>query len=300
MLSIDLGGKSAFVTGVADDGGFGWAIAKALKAAGARVYLASHPRVVGIVERILRRSASAESRKLPFGVQGEFQPDGIFGCDVAYDTMDDMPADVRGQKGYDEADVSIAGAIAKYGELTGGAGIDILVHSVAFSPEIQKNALETSRAGYLMAQSISAYSLVALTRAALPKMEGRGASVVGLTYAASTRVTPGYGGGMGSAKASLESDARQLAWFVGDKGVRVNLVSAGPFPSRAARSIGPIDKLIERAAKESPLRRPITAEDVASTVVFLASPLSAGITGSTIFVDCGHNAMGLVVDPASL
>src|SRR5687767_1595633 len=123
MLKLDLTGKSAFVTGVADDGGFGWAIAKSLKAAGANVYLASHPRVVGIVERILRRAASAESRKLPYGVEGEFQPDAVFGCDVAFDTREDIPAELRGQKGYEEADVSIAGAIATYQALSKNAPI---------------------------------------------------------------------------------------------------------------------------------------------------------------------------------
>jgi enoyl-[acyl-carrier protein] reductase I len=293
MLSIDLTGKNAFVTGVADDGGFGWAIAKSLKAAGAKVYLASHPRVTNIVAMILRRPASAASRKLPYGVEGEFQPDAIIGCDVAYDTMDDMPEDVRQQKGYAEGDVSIRGALEKYKELSGGAPIDILIHAVAFSPEITKSHLETSRSAYLQALSISAYSLVGLSRAALPLMEGRQASVVGLSYLASSKVVTTYGGGMASAKAALECDSRALAYFLGQHGHRVNIVSPGPFPSRAAKSIGPIDQMIDHVASKSPLQRPITAQDVADTVVFLCSPLASAITAGTIYVDCGFNAMGV-------
>jgi enoyl-[acyl-carrier protein] reductase I len=291
MVAIDLTGKNAFVTGVADDGGFGWAIAKALKAAGARVFLASHPRVVSIVERILRRPASAESRALPYGVQGEFQPDGLFGCDAAYDTRADMPAELLEQKGYTEGDVSIQGAMNRFRELAGG-GMDILIHSVAFSPEITNTHLMTSRSAYLLAQSVSAYSLVSMTRAALPLMDGRKASVVGLTYIASTRMVPGYGGGMASAKASLECDARALAYHVGEQGHRVNLISAGPFPSRAARSIGDIDKMVTMACEKSPLKRPIDAQEVADGVLFLCSPLASAITGEVLHVDCGYHAMG--------
>lgn len=293
MIGIDLSNKNAFVTGVADDGGFAWQIAKALKAAGANVYLASHPRVVSIVERILRRPASAESRKLPYGVEGEFQPDAVFGCDVEYDTADDIPAELREKRGYAGHDISIAGAMAKFDELTNGGGLDILIHSVAFSPEIQASHMDTSRAAYLTAQSISAYSLVALTRAALPSMKGRDASVVGLSYIAANRMVPGYGGGMASAKASLECDARALAFHAGEQGHRVNIVSAGPYPSRAARSVGEIDTMIDQAAAKSPLRRPIAASEVADSVVYLCSPLASAITGMVLYVDCGYHAMGV-------
>jgi enoyl-[acyl-carrier protein] reductase I len=291
MLKLDFSGKNAFVTGVADDGGFGWQIAKALKAAGAKVYLASHPRVLGIVDRIMKRNLNAESRKLPYGAEGEFQPDGLIGCDVEYDTRDDMSEETKKIKGYAEADVSIQGALRKYAELAGGAPLDIVIHAVAFSPEIQKTHLETSRKAYLIAQSISAYSLVGLTRAALPYMEGRSGSIVGLSYLAGERVVPGYGGGMASAKASLESDARVLSFFVGEKGHRVNLVSAGPYPSRAAKSIGDINVMIETTAQKSPLRRPITGQEVADAIVFLCSPLASGITGEVLHVDSGFHVM---------
>lgn len=291
MLTLDLSGKNAFVTGVADDGGFAWHIAKALKAAGARVYLASHPRVVGIVDRIMKRNLNAESRKLPYGVPGEFQPDGLIGCDVEYDKRDDMPEETRQLRGYAEADVSIAGAFARYAELAAGAPLDFVIHAVAFSPEITKNHLETSRRAYLTAQSISAYSLVALTRAALPYMKGRQGSVVGLSYLAAERIVPGYGGGMASAKAALECDARVLSFFAGAEGHRVNIISAGPYPSRAAKSIGSIDAMIAATAEKSPLRRPITGQEVADTTLFLCSPLASGITGEVLHVDCGYHAM---------
>lgn len=248
--------------------------------------------MVPIVERLLKRSLDAESRALPYGVEGEFQPDGVFGCDVEYDTLADMSEETRNQKGYKDQDVSIAGAYAKFRELSGGSGLDIVIHSVAFSPEIQKQHLDVSRRAYLTAQSISAYSLVALTRAALPLMEGRQGSIVGLTYLASERVVPGYGGGMASAKAALECDARALAYFAGRQGGhRVNLISAGPFASRAAKSIGDITKMIDAAAAVSPIARGITGQEVADATVFLCSPLASGITGDVLYVDNGFHAM---------
>ncbi|MEQ9501792.1 MAG: SDR family oxidoreductase [Deltaproteobacteria bacterium] len=291
MLSIDLTGKRAFLTGVADDGGFAWHIAKSLQAAGAEVYLACHPRVVGIVQRFVERDKYAESRQLPYGVEGELKPAAIFGCDVEFDTAADIPEDKQNVKGYRDEDVSIAGALAKYSELTNGAGIDFLIHSVAFSPEIQNSHLMTSRSAYLTAMSISSYSLIAMTRAAQPMMKDRDASVVGLTYLASQRTTPGYGGGMATAKAALECDARTIAHFVGGDGIRVNLLSPGPYASRAARSIGDVNEMIEKTAEHSPLRRAITGEDVADATVFLCSPLSRSITGEVIYIDSGFHTM---------
>lgn len=291
MVGIDLTGKNALVTGVSDDGGFGWAIAKSLQASGAKVYLACHPRVVNIVAMFMRRPGTAASRALPYGVAGELKPEAIIACDVAYDTRDDMPEDVRNNKAY-EGDASIRGMYAKYKELTGGAPLDVLVHSVAFSPEIQKSHLETSRGAYLTAASVGAYSLIALVREGLPLMAGRDASVVGITYAAGERVVPGYGGGMAAAKAALENDVRYMAHFAGKEGVRVNAVSPGPFPSRAARSIGDIDSIVKLTMEKSPLAKPITAENVADTVLFLCSPLAAAVTGENIHIDCGYHVMG--------
>ncbi len=288
MVGLSLNGKYALVTGVADDVGFGWHIARTLHAAGAQVVLASHPRVVSIVERFLTRERSAESRQLPFGVVGEFKPMALLGCDVSCDSDADVPAHMRGEKGYD-SDISIAGCVKKVEALV--PHLDIVIHSVAFSPDIAKPIMQTTRAGYLMAQSVSSYSLIALARACLPLMRGRAGSVVGLTYLASTRAVPFYGGGMSSAKASLESDARMLSWFMGEEGHRVNLVSPGPYASRAAKSIGDISTMVDETAKRSPLRRSIDADDVANAVLFLCSDLARNVTGQTLFVDAGFSAM---------
>jgi enoyl-[acyl-carrier protein] reductase I len=173
--------------------------------------------------------------------------------------------------------------------------IDIVIHSVAFSPEIKNLMLNTSRSAYQTALNISAYSLTALVRAALPYMENRpdGASVVGLTYIGGERVVPHYGGGMGTAKAALQIDAQQLASNVGPKKIRVNLISAGPYASRAARNIGDIEEMKNYAAKRSPLQRSIEPEEVANATVFLCSPLASAITGQILYVDCGYNIMGL-------
>ena len=286
---LDLTGKVALVTGVADDVGFAWHIAKALQAGGADVILLSHPRVCSIVERFLTRDKSKESRQLPFGVAGEFKPKALLGCDVACDTAADIAPEMKGEKGYD-FDVSIEGAFARVKELV--PAVDILIHSVAFSPEIAKSLPDVSRKAYLTAQSISAYSLTAMCRAAAPLMKGRGGSVVGLSYMASERAVPFYGGGMSSAKASLESDSRLLSWFLGEEGHRVNIISAGPYASRAAKSIGDIGAMIDNTAQRSPLRRAIDADDVANAVLFLCSDLSRNITGTTVYVDAGYHAMG--------
>src|SRR5947209_8439860 len=174
-------------------------------------------------------------------------------------------------------------------------GVDVLVHSIAFSSEITKTALETSRSAYLTALSVSAYSLTGLLRAATPLMEKRpgGAAAVGLTYIGGERVVGHYGGGMSTAKAALEIDAKQLANNLGPKNIRVNLISAGPYASRPASAIGDSQKMIDFAAMTSPLKRGITPEEVGNAAVFLCSPLASAITGEVLFVDCGYNIMGV-------
>src|SRR5262249_46598303 len=154
-------------------------------------------------------------------------------------------------------------------------------HSIAFSAEIKNKAIDTSRKGYLNALSISSYSLTALLHALLPKMSDRpdGAAVLGLTYIGGERVVPHYGGGISTAKAALEIDAKQLAHNVGPQKIRVNLISAGPYASLAAKGIGDIEQMKAYAAQRSPLPRPIAAEEVANTAAFLCSPLASGITG---------------------
>jgi enoyl-[acyl-carrier protein] reductase I len=293
MIPLDLNGKLALVTGVGDNESFAWHIAKALQAAGARLVFACHPRMVGIVENILEREADAESRQLPYGA-GTLHVEKVVACDVSFDTMDDVDEKTRNDRRWAKhGDFSIQGMMTALGQQYGA--IDILIHSVAFAPEIKNKLVDTSRRGYWTALSVSAYSLTGLVRAALPYMADRpgGASVVGLTYLGGDRVVPHYGGGMSTAKAALQLDAQQLASNVGPKNVRVNLISAGPYASRAARAIGDIDQMIKYAAERSPLPRGIEPEEVANAAVFLCSPLASAITGTVLYVDCGYNVMGV-------
>src|SRR5262249_30997028 len=144
--------------------------------------------------------------------------------------------------------------------------------------------------GYLGAVSASAYSMVSMVSHFGPIMRKRGA-FVSLSYMASERVVPGYGGGMSSAKAALESDTRTLAYEAGRAwGHRVNVISAGPYASRAASAIGFIDEMIDYTTRNAPLTDPITSEEVGATAAFLCSPLATGITGATIYVDKGFHA----------
>jgi enoyl-[acyl-carrier protein] reductase I len=293
MIPLDLGGKVALVTGVGDNVGFAWHIAKALRAAGARLVFACHPRLMSIVANILERDADAESRVLPYGA-GTLKVEKVIPCDVSFDTMEDVDEKTRNDRRYQRhGDYSIRGMMETVGKEFGA--VDILIHSIAFSPEIKNKALDTSRQAYLSALSISAYSLTALLRAAQPYMENRpnGASALGLTYLGGDRVVPHYGGGMSTAKAALQIDAKQLASNLGPKKIRVNLISAGPYASRAARAIGDIDKMIQYAAERSPLQRGIEPEEVANAAVFLCSPLASAITGEVLYVDCGYSTMGL-------
>src|SRR5216683_1661181 len=275
MIPIDLSGKVALVAGVGDNIGFAWYIAKALQAAGARLVFSCHPRLMGIVENILERDQDADTRVLPFGT-GMLKVEKTLACDVSFDTLADVDEKTRQDRRYQRhGDYSIQGLMAAMQRDFGV--VDILVHSIAFSPEITKKAIDTSRSAYLTALSVSAYSLTALLRGALPLMENRpgGAAAVGLTYLGGDRVVPHYGGGMSTAKAALQIDAQQLASNLGPKNIRVNLISAGPYASRAARAIGDIDQMIRYAAERAPLQRGVEAEEVANAAAFLASPLAS-------------------------
>lgn len=294
MLSIDLTGRRAFVAGVADDGGFGFAIAKALIEAGATVCVGTWPPAMNIFLTLLKRGKLDESRKLADGRLLEFER--IVALDAAYDTLEDAPLELRESNRYkDKGDFSITGAAALLASELGEQPFDFVVHALANGSEVKKPLLETSRKGYLEAVSVSAYSMVSLVRAFAPLMK-KGGSLVSLTYMASERVIPGYGGGMSSAKAALESDTRTLAFEAGRRyGIRVNTISAGPYASRAASAIGIIDNMIEYCVQNSPLPEPLTAEEVANTSAFLLSPLASGITGTTLYVDKGYHAMGKAV-----
>jgi enoyl-[acyl-carrier protein] reductase I len=152
-----------------------------------------------------------------------------------------------------------------------------------------------TREGFAISHDISAYSLAALAKAALPMMEGRNAAILTLTYDAATKVVPNYNV-MGLAKASLESCVRFLAADLGPKGIRVNAISAGAVKTLAAAGIGGFRKMQSYAVKASPLRRTVTTEEVGNTAAFLCSDLASGITGETTFVDAGVNIMGMVFD----
>jgi enoyl-[acyl-carrier protein] reductase I len=295
MLSIDLTGKRALVAGVADDGGFGFAIAKALARAGASVCVGTWPPALGIFKTMLERGKFDASLAMPDG--GKLAFERIYGLDAEYDTLEDAPAELRESRRYkDLGDFSIAGVAAKLREEFGDGAVDIVVHSLANGSEVKKPLLETSRKGYLGAISASAYSMVSTVQRFGPLMK-RGGSFLSLSYMASERVVPGYGGGMSTAKAALESDTRTLAYEAGRAwGHRVNVISAGPYASRAASAIGFIDEMIDYTTRNAPLTEPITAEEVGATAAFLSSSLASGITGATIYVDKGYHAMGVAVD----
>ncbi len=298
MLNIDLTGKRALVAGVADDGGFGFAIAKALAEAGATVCVGTWPPALKIFLTLLERGKIDASRKMPDGSLLQFER--IYPLDAAYDTLADAPADITRSRRYaDTGDFSIAGLAERLTADFGSPSLDILVHSLANAPEVKKPLLETSRAGYLSAVSVSAYSMVGLLQRLGPVMRP-GGSAVSLTYLASERVIPGYGGGMSSAKAALESDTRTLAFEAGRKwGVRVNTISAGPFASRAASAIGIISKMVEYCATNSALPEALEAREVGHAAAYLASSLATGITAHTLYVDKGYHAMGMAVPESS-
>src|ERR1051325_11220737 len=294
MLSIDLKGKRAFVAGVADDGGFGFAIAHALAEAGASVCVGTWPPALTIFNNLLERGKMDESLKLSSG--GKLQFERIYPLDAVYDRYDDMPEDVRTNKRYkDVGDCSIEGVAKRFTEDFGDLALDIVVHSLANGPEVKKSLLETSREGYLAAVSASAYSMVSMVQRLAPLMRD-GGSFISLAYMASERVVPGYGGGMSSAKAALESDTRALAFEAGRKlGVRINTISAGPLASRATSAIGIIEKMVEYVSVNSPLTQKLVASEVGAVAAFLSSPLASGITGNTVYVDKGYHAMGMAV-----
>jgi enoyl-[acyl-carrier protein] reductase I len=210
--------------------------------------------------------------------------------------MAEVPPDVLNNKRYqDLGDYSIAGMVARLVQDFGEHPLDIVIHSLANGPEVKKPLIDTSRQGYLSAVSVSSYSLVSMVRQIAPLMRPGGAFLC-LSYMAGVRVIPGYGGGMSSAKAALESDVRVLAYEAGRRhGVRVNCISAGPLASRAASAIGMIDRMVEFVAANSPLAEPMAAAEVGNAAAFLSSPLASGISGTVLYVDKGYHAMGMPV-----
>jgi enoyl-[acyl-carrier protein] reductase I len=294
MLGIDLAGKRAFVAGIADDAGFGFAIAKKLAEAGASVCAGTWPPAYGIFTKLLERGKIKDSLNLGDGRQLEFER--IYALDAEYDTLEAVPLEVRENRRYKQhADFTIQGVADRLVADFGERPLDIIVHSLANGPEVRNPLLETSRAGYLAAVSASSYSFVSMVQRLSPLLRP-GGSFQALTYVAAERAVPGYGGGMSSAKAALESDVRVLAYEAGRRfRVRVNCISAGPWASRAASAIGFIGAMIEYAASNAPLPEPIQADEVGAAAAFLASPLASGITGTLLYVDKGMHAMGVAV-----
>jgi len=193
-----------------------------------------------------------------------------------------------------ECDVSRDEDLAKLTETVGADGrLDAVVHSIAFAnqTDLARPFVETSREGYLLAQSVSAYSMIAVARATASKMSN-GGSMMTLTYLGSTRVVHNYNV-MGVAKAALEAAVRYLAGDLGPQNIRVNAISAGPVKTAAARGIKDFSKVLEAVETHAPLRRNVTPAEVADLAVFLASDLGRGVTGDVLFVDAGYHIMGL-------
>lgn len=293
MLNIDLKGKKAFIAGIGDDQGYGFAIAKALAEAGAEIIIGTWTPIAKIFLTNLENGKFDESLKLSDG--SKMQIAKVYPLDASFDTMEDVPVETRENKRYKDVPEYTISDVANALKRDFGS-IDIFVHSLANGPEVQKPLLETSRKGYLAALSASSYSFVSLL-AHLGPIMNPGSAALTLTYIASEKVIPGYGGGMSSAKAALESDTRTLAFEAGRKWkLRVNSISAGPLGSRAAKAIGFIDKMIHYSFVNAPVSKELQAIEVGNAAAFLLSPLASAITGTIIYVDNGLHSMGVSTD----
>ena len=255
-MSNSLAGRVAVVFGVANKRSIAWAIAQGLHAAGAQLAITYQN------ERLEQEAADLVT-SLP-GIQG-------FRCDVSRD---------------EEVERLFAELKARYGKL------HVLVHSIAYAPaeELKGEFVQTSREGFRIAHDVSVYSLIALARGAAPLMED-GGSVITMTYYGAEKVVPHYNV-MGVAKAALECTVRYLANDLGPRKIRVNAISAGPIKTLAARGISGLGEMLKSHAERSPLKRNVDVNEVGATGVFLASDAGSGITGETIYVDCGYNIMG--------
>jgi len=251
-----LDGKNGLIIGVANKHSIAWAIAQSTASQGARLlFNYQNERLRENVEDLVATMPGAKA----------------FPCDVGDDAQ-------------------IASLMQNVGKET--AKLDFLVHSVAFAPreELTGQFVNTTRQGFATALDVSAYSLVAVTRAAVPLMTDDG-SVVTLTYLGAERVVPHYNV-MGVAKAALEATVRYLAHDLGPKNIRVNAISAGPIRTLAARGVSCFSKLVDHHREFAPLRRATEQGEVGDTALFLVSPLGRGITGEVIYVDGGYHILG--------
>jgi enoyl-[acyl-carrier protein] reductase I len=251
-----LEGKTGLIIGVANKHSIAWAIAQSTAGQGARLlFNYQNERLKENVEELVATMPGSKA----------------FPCDVGDDAQ-------------------IAAMMASVGKEIGQ--LDFLVHSVAFAPreELMGQFVNTTRKGFATALDVSAYSLVAMTKAALPLMTN-GGSVVTLTYLGAERVVQHYNV-MGVAKAALEASVRYLAHDLGPKNIRVNAISAGPIKTLAARGVSGISKMVDHHKEFAPLRRATEQGEVGDTALFLVSPLGRGITGEVIYVDGGYNILG--------
>ena len=294
---FELKGKKAFIAGIGDDQGYGWAIAKSLAEAGCEILIGTWAPIMKIFVTSWKNGKFDVSRKLSDGSLMNYTK--IYPIDASFDTPDDVPNEIKENKRYKQFEEYTISEVASKIEKDYGK-IDIIVHSLANGPEVKKPLLETSRQGYLSAISSSAYSFVSMIKYFGPIMNRKSAAI-NLTYLASERAIPGYGGGMSSAKAALESDTRTLAWEAGRKwDMRINAISAGALGSRAAKAIGFIGEMIDYASNNAPLQKDLTADEIGNAAAFLLSPKASAITGTTLYVDNGMHAMGVAVDSPAL
>jgi enoyl-[acyl-carrier protein] reductase I len=253
---INMQGRVAIVSGIANKRSIAWAIAQKLHGAGATLVITyQNERLAQNAKDLIEDLAGAEALQ----------------CDVSNDAEIDQ----------------LSGVLkSRFGKL------HTLVHSVAFAPadELKNDFIFTTREGFRIAHDVSVYSLIALSRAAAPLMT-EGGSIMTLTYYGAEKVVPRYNV-MGVAKAALEATVRYLAADLGPQKIRVNAISAGPIQTLAARGISGLSEMLKAHAERAPLKRNVEPSEVGDTALYLASDLSTGITGETLHVDCGYNIMG--------
>jgi|TARA_B100001971_G_scaffold72955_1_gene67256 enoyl-[acyl-carrier protein] reductase I len=256
MGNFNLNGKKAIVFGVANDQSIAWHIAKKLNDVGVRIALGYQERAEQLVKPLLGMLNN------PLAIK----------CDV----VDDVLLTEFFEKIKQE-----------FGQ------VDFLIHSIAFAKKehLQGKFYDVTRRGYQVAQEVSSYSLAELSRRAAPIMNENG-SIITMTYYGAEKVTPNYNV-MGVAKAALEACVRYLANDFGEKGIRVNAISAGPIKTLAASGITDFEKMLEHAQQKAPLKRNINADDVANLALFLCSDMSKNITGQVVYVDAGYSIMGV-------
>ena len=260
MDVLDLKGKNALVLGVANHRSIAWGIARELAARGARLVLTYQgDRFRGTLEKLTAEAGMKDAVLLPCDVTNEAE------IDACFDAM-------KQAVGH----------------------LDMLAHCIAFAnrEDLEGNFRDTSREGWRIALEVSAYSMLSLARRAVPLMEGRAGSMIALSYLAAERAVPNYNV-MGSAKAALEQVVRQLALELGPLGIRVNCISAGPIATLSARGIGGFSDILPAAAEKAPLKRNVTLDDIGRAALFLLSEQASGVTGETLYVDCGYNIVGV-------